>query len=309
MLESSFLPVDDPLGEHQIFWATIFMVLISSEEARNRMRLKNISQRLDGDLGWYLWLQGQPGAYSLEVGEAISGAAPGENSSRCWIKYYPALTDDPAFQGLSSCEKTMRASRLFDETGTPAFEAAASILREAFVVGYLDLRLTKTHATLCLLAQDLWQVVEKKAADSAKAQASKPSADRCLPGWELAWPVGNALIMAWCMFFVCRPLAAALTQGPGEFWEHSGGENRAVCSSERLRRELFCLLPRPEGQGGLDAFGGVEEWLAEQSVGQELVWMLLQPPDEDLPWANADWWQVSQALGDVGLCCLADNAV
>lgn len=309
MFESSFLSADDPLGEHQIFWATIFMVLISSEEARDKMRLKNISQRLDGELGWYLWLKDQPGAYSLEVGEASSGAVPGESSSRCWIKYYPALTGDPAFQGLSSCEKAMRAGPLFDKTGTPSFEAAASILREAFIVGYLDLRLTETYATLCLLAQDLWLVMEKKAVDDAEPQASRPSTARCLPGWELAWPVANALIMAWCMFFVCRPLAAALTQGPGEFWEYSDGEMRKIFSNERLRRELFCFLPRPEGMGGLDAFGGVEEWLMERNVSQDLVWMLVQPPDEDLPWANSDWWRVSQALGDVGLCCLADNAV
>ena len=307
MHEASFLTADDPLGEHQIFWSTIFMVLISSDEARSRMHLKNISQRPDGELGWYFWLQDEPGAYSLEVGEAYSGTTSGESSSRCWIKYYPAATADPAWQGLSSYEKSVRSSQLFDETGTPAFDAAASILQEAFVVGYLDLRLTATHATLCLFAQDLWQVIEKNATNVAQEKPDKFSEGRCLPGWELAWPVANALIMAWCMFFVCRPSAAALTQGPGEFWECSGGEYRAVFSSERLRRELFCLLPRPEGQGSLDAFGGVEEWLSEQSTSQELVWVLLQPPDEDMPWANADWWQVSQALGDVGLCCLVDN--
>lgn len=308
MLESSFLSAADPLGDHQNFLAVIFMALVSSEEARNRMRLKSISQRLDGELGWYLWLEDQPGAYSLEVGEAVSGPAPGESSSRCWIKYYPALANDPAFRGLSSSEKTMRASPMFDATGTPSFETAASIFREAFFVGYLDLHLTKTSASLCLLAQDLWQVVEKKAADGSKPQAGEYLAVRSLPGWKLAWPVANVLILAWCMFFACRPLAAALTQGPGEFWEHSGGESRAVFSSERLRREMFCFLPRPEGQGGLDAFGGVEEWLETQSADQDLVWVLLQPPDESQPWANPDWWRVSQALGDVGLCCLADNA-
>jgi hypothetical protein len=302
----NFSASGDPLGDHQIFWSTIFMVLVSSAEARARMRLTGISQRLDGEAGWYLWRADQPGAYSLEIGEARAVPGGRETHSRCWIKYYPALTDDQAFAGLSSYERELRAGALFDETGTPILAAAASIPQEAFLVGYLDLRLTGAYATLCLLGQDFWRVL----AGPSPGTAPHPGADapvRDLPGWELAWPIADVLIMAWCMFFARQPLAAVLTERPGEAWEYVDGAIRAVPAADIPCRELFCLLSRPEGQGKLDPFGVAEEWLAEPDSARDLVWMLIQPPDEALPWLNPDWWKVSQALGDVGLCCLADN--
>ncbi len=63
-LSSSYLSVSDPLGELQIFWANLFMTVIPSADTRQKMQLKGISQRLEGDLGWYLWREDQPGAVS-----------------------------------------------------------------------------------------------------------------------------------------------------------------------------------------------------------------------------------------------------
>jgi hypothetical protein len=107
------------------------------------------------------------------------------------------------------------------------------------------------------------------------------------------------------MYFVCRPLAVAVVEEPGKIWERADAEIRALPSDDVRCRKLFCLLPRAEGQRRLDPLGCLEEWLASQN--RNVVWMLVQPPDEELPWVNPDWWKVSQALGDAGLCCLADN--
>lgn len=308
---SSYLPVSDPLGELQIFWANLLMTVVPSADIRQKMRLKGISQRLEGELGWYLWREDRPGAYSLEITEAWDELSEnGGISGRCRIKYYPAPEGDNAFDGLSSYEKDVRLGSCFDDTGTPVFDSIGHILPEAFLAGYLGIRLTSAFVNLSLCAQDRWQVSWNADGESGNGNRF----ERNFPGWEQVWPVLDVLVIAWNAFFTCRPLASALYEEEGKIWKWAGHELVPSPSPDRVNRKLLLSLPRSGAQNApdpyaRDPFSHIQNWMEEEKIPDSLSSMCIQPPTEPSAWINPLWWLVDRTPGDVGLCCLNDSHI
>jgi hypothetical protein len=111
----------------------------AAPEIRHDLGVKHLSQVWTKLSSWYIWLDGSPGAFMLEL---RGGAQFSMNGSDCQgaagvIRYFP-----PADQGaaLGIEEAALLQSDAFDETGTPYWEKLVEIGgSELFVVGTFEL--------------------------------------------------------------------------------------------------------------------------------------------------------------------------
>lgn len=325
------LPVcRDAVAELQGFLSNILMTLMPSSAARKKMRLTGISQPLLHDASvWYLWRDDFSGIFQLELGEAdFSQSAPDTRPSargRFWVKYFPALVDDPAFDALSVFEQGLRLSPLFDASGTPELDTWEHLPEAAFHVGYLELELQEDAHLLRLelSSQDFWRTHCTEAVDLETEKGTMRlleagEVDRNIPGWPLAWPVLDTLVTAVGLFYAAVPVGCAV-------WSYRENSTDAAlpkpCTeAEPVHQRLLLYLPclqrtTEERQPALwDVFDLLQPALDEcETVGGTVDRLLIQPPDELWPSINPLWWlnSTDQDLSDAGLCCLIghDTAV
>ncbi len=305
----------DPLAELQGVIANLFMILMPSSPARKKMRLAGISQPiLPQATVWYLWRDDFPGVFALELGEAdlhqaCENSRPGPRG-RFWVKYYPAMEQDPLFDGLSLQEQALRISPLFDETGTPNLDSWEDIPEAAFVVGYIEVEFQEDLGWVRVegTARDFWKVrspapVDVRSADKTVRLLEAGELDRDMPGWPVLWAMLDSLVTALGLFYATPPTGCLLWHAD------TGGESAKDITSERhLVLHLPCPLPRKERASvPEDIFALLEPDLDECArQGGHEDWLLVQPPSERLPWINLLWWQTAtdQDLNEAGLCCL-----
>jgi hypothetical protein len=90
----------------------LWLAILGDEHHRAFVGVRYIGHGWDDDPYWLLWFQERPGVYRLELKEAVS---EGEYDwlADFLVKYFPAKTES-AFHGLSSLEKLLRDSDVFD---------------------------------------------------------------------------------------------------------------------------------------------------------------------------------------------------
>jgi hypothetical protein len=141
--------------------------------------------------GWYVWLTSSPGAYALGVTEAERVTVGDSQLTRglLTLRYFPAVTE-PVFASLTSAERDLCRSSVFDETRTPRFGMAECIPAGWFKVGTLEVFLSGDGGLI------LWMLAapDPFAAATTLARPSSPAAPRCWPAWHLAYPVFDALV-------------------------------------------------------------------------------------------------------------------
>lgn len=298
----------------------VFTALVTSANARKKMRLYGISQRLQGEApGWYLWRDDEPGAFLLELAaeEYRAGRPHGVFS----LKYYPALENDPTFDSLSVYEQSMRLGDFFDDSGAPFFDKELLIPAEFFVVAAMKLEFDKRTGLLSLecSAQDFWPVrllsdLSATGPDGETVTLVKAGGlGRNFPGWEKAWKIYDTLITAIGLYFKKAPLSVALTGRPGALYEQDGEELRAVNDADNTLHTSVCFFVPAEiaekmlAPSDYDPYSLLDDWLAARGMGDgELAWLLVQPPTELFPYVNPEWWVATAEgdLSDIGLCCL-----
>lgn len=306
----------DPVADLQGIIANLFMILMPSTAARRKMCLTGISQPILADASvWYLWREDFPGVFQLELGEADlhcvrPGTRPGPRG-RFWVKYFPALENDPCFDNLSVQEQILRLGPLFDATGTPVLETWSQLPEAAFVVGYLDLDIQEECGLIRMecSARDVWRSFAQAPVDMDNGQETvrvldAGDMDRNMPGWALTWPIFDTLVTTLGLFYASAPTGCILWHADDQMPE----EEESV-----FFRHLVVHLPCARQKNSAhalvpdDVFGLLQPCFDEcDEAWGEVDWILVQPPSERLPWLNALWWQTStdQELGDAGLCCL-----
>lgn len=298
----------------------MFTTLMPSASARGKMCLSGISQRLQsGSPGWFLWRDDEPGAFLLE----LMGAEYREDRPHGFfaLKYYPALENDPSFDGLSVYEQNLRLGDFFDAVGVPAFDKEPLIPAEAFVVGTIELEFNKRTGLFIMecSAQDFWRLrllgpltVEGQGGKTVTL-VEAGGLDRNLPGWEKAWKIYDTLITATGLYFGNAPLGVTLAGQPGLLYEQDGESLLSTRDPGNILHSSACFFVPEEvtemmlQTSDYDPYSLLDDWLTVRGLDDgDLTWLLVQPPTELFPHVNPEWWvpRAGGDLSDIGLCCL-----
>jgi hypothetical protein len=208
----------------------VWLTVLSDDNLKGKTGLKYISHMWDHQPYWYLWLEGLPGVFRLE----LHGAEPVEHYD--WlaefvIKYYPT-EEEECFQGLSFMEKLCRRSEAFQNapspggggcachghldgaeirfsdlengTGAPGIEHVGLIPPDFFYAGNLLLAFRENAgSSLTLKSQSLWQVTLVKdyplrdPEGNAIAVLRQGEVDRSFPGYAISERLYRHLLRAW----------------------------------------------------------------------------------------------------------------
>jgi hypothetical protein len=203
----------DPISNLQHLIDKIFRTIFPNEEARRFFHFAGLSEKISSEPGWYLWFSDIPGVYLLDLKDAqvLQEDGPGTAFpekegyalSGCFvIKYFPNLNDDKYFMSFSEEERKIRASLLFDHTGTPTWEGNGEIPPSFFQVGLLNILFDRksNRLELSLLAPDRRMAMQNQGLEIHSDQIDcreMPIAgvgDRDVPAWELSFFLVDRLI-------------------------------------------------------------------------------------------------------------------
>jgi len=302
----------DPITDIYAVFDAVFRVVIPSESARKLFAIKGISEKISGNLGWYLWFEDKPGAYLLELVEAE--AQKSENgcsacnllSGRFQIKYYPD-TSGELLETFSFSEQVARTSRLFDATGTPIFDADSEMNGSLFGVGRLDVlrSLNGEFVEFMLSAPERWTTYHLKGLKMKDQKGRKTEVlgpgerDRDVPAWELSWWLLDRLISAFSYAKRTGPMAVALFEKAGNVFEIEG-TNVVAKESKGTIRELrlaaaFTVREQAEEKEPFDLDGYIASLGARESLkGAGLMDVQAGPVAQDRQWINSRWWHLGQ---------------
>lgn len=249
----------DPIENIFTIFDGIFRTVVPNQSARHYFGLKAISWKLAGYPGWYLWFEGKPGAYLVEViggsfdtepgwKSALSLCGPSEDRSpqvdaqasmptgdyspvsraMLRIKYFPDPADPTdCFDDFSVHEQVARLSGAFDNSGAPSFEGIESLDEGFFWVGSIACAVTagRDYLEAVLTAPDRWITRHSKGLfatgkNGESIQVVAPGLpDRNVPAWELAWFAFEKFISCLCYAREISPRSVALYRTAGKFYE------------------------------------------------------------------------------------------
>jgi hypothetical protein len=302
----------DPISNLQHLIDKIFRTIFPNEEARRFFHFAGVSEKISSELGWYLWFSDIPGVYLLDLKDAqvLQEDALGTDSldeekytlsGYFSIKYFPDLRDDKYFASFSEEERKIRASRLFDHTGTPTLEGDDQIPSPFFQVGILNILFDRKwkRLELCLLSPDPWMTVQ----DHQVGWGEIPTAeigDRDVPAWELSFFLVDRLINSLGYAYNTKPQCIHVFQreSPSSSIQ---GEDKVCQESISPSKEftLFAsfpilddLLDTNREEFDIDQYNtNLEEW------GNLNGWKLLEcqstPLDNPHLWINPAWWEAA----------------
>jgi hypothetical protein len=302
----------DPISNLQHLIDKIFRTIFPNEEARRFFHFSGLSEKISSEPGWYLWFSNVPGVYLLDLKDAqvLQEDGPGTAFpekegyalSGCFvIKYFPNLNDDKYFMSFSEEERKIRASLLFDHTGTPTLEGNDEIPSPFFQVGLLNILFDRERKRLdlSLLAQDRSMAVQNHQVD-CREMPTVEMGDREVPAWGLSFFLVDRLINGLgytyktkpqCVHVFQRERPASGIQEEDEVYQESISPSKEFI--------LFGSFPIPDdllGTGkedfNIDQYNAnLEEW------GNLNGWKLLEcqrtPSKDPQLWINPGWWEAA----------------
>lgn len=302
----------DPVTEIHAIFDSIFRIIIPSDSARSFFKIKGISEKLAGDPGWYLWFEDRQGAYLLELVEAgspqrFTAEENGYTLKNCFsghfqIKYFPDVCDTGLLEKFSFSEQIVRNSDLFNDTGTPTFEASLTINNTLFLVGNLDVLQSpdKEFTEFFLSAPDHWVTRHLKGFEMIDKSGSNVvimapgEIDRDTPAWELSWYLLDKLITIFCNVNKTVPVCAAILEKEGKSFEI----DRDKIASEKPEPTIkeFGLIAAFTAAGkaceAVFDIDGCAAQLKDHDFPTEALLTGMQKgmPTTDRDWINSHWW-------------------
>jgi hypothetical protein len=309
----------DPISNLQHLIDKIFRTIFPSEEARRFFHFTGLSEKISSEPGWYLWFSDVPGVYLLDLKDAqvLQEDALGTDSPEkegytllgyFIIKYFPSLKDDKYFMSFSEEEKKIRASRLFDHTGTPTLEGNDKIPPPFFQVGHVNILFDgkRKRLEVSLLAPDRWMTMQNRGLEKHLDQVDCREMpiveirDRDVPAWELSFFLVDRLINGLGYVYKTKPQCVHVFQRESPPCDIQG-EDEVCRESISALKELILfgsfiipddLLGMEKEEFDIDQYNAkLEEW------GKLNGWKLLEwqrtPPKDSQPWINPSWWEAA----------------
>jgi len=267
----------DPWLNIQGLFDASFRTLFPQAGLCRQVGFTGISERLSDPPGWFLWLSGAAGAYSLELAAARVLRSNGFRSCvGTWaIRYFPDV-DDRSMIWLSAEERALRMTPSFDATGTPAFPDMQRVCGGLFLSGFLDVA---------------WHGGDDSCEFRLRAATGlPPRPDMGSPppvwnrdgrreqDWLASWTLADKLLLAFGLHQRAAPLRAAVQDAPG--------------SPHGRDKELVVHYRGPCGGAGCVFSLGVCAHVAgDPHAG-------FHPPTER--WINRAWWHAPHMKPDAG---------
>jgi hypothetical protein len=295
-----------------------FILLFFEAQAHHRIGFTKISRLISQEPGWYLWTKQRKGAYLLELIDiedfhkeprladmpnlTIHPAVRAE----FMVRYYPS-PEEPSFNDFAFIERETRLGPSFDHTGTPFFEKQNEIHESLFTVGKFHLSFDNglDFASLNISSQDRWIETVKNGplAKTDDRQGSEVVSGevkaRNVPGWELSWYLFDKLLLSFCYVHKAIPFGLGLTEHPGTIY-HRDEFNQVVGVHEpdvRGRTIEAGVLLQSAKRLPIDPGALKETFLQSIRLSlkkdEVLVGYFENPPEEERPWINPDWWRAS----------------
>ncbi len=269
------------------------------ERVRTELGLVGVSQVWTEGPAWYLWLEGSPGAYGLELVDAssVDQSGPEVVQGLFTVRYYPS-PDEPVFSGFSAQEQALVQGAGFDQSGTPRFEALSGIPPQCFVVGTLQLALQPDAE---------WALFELSALETCRYVITpgpgQPSElARQVPGRSLCYRLFRPLLGLYAFTSRHTPIRARLCQFLGMEQVEADGEiswRNADGVSLQSLEVLFGSMPGEQPRAARD--------LLDQSKPSDPARVLLDEvfdcahyhgPEESFisePILSPSWWRLAAA--------------
>jgi len=302
----------DPISNLQHLIDKIFRTIFPNEEARRFFHFAGLSEKISSEPGWYLWFSDVPGVYLLDLKDAqvLEEDAPETDSpekggyalSGCFIiKYFPNLNDDKYFMSFSEEERKIRASLLFDHTGTPTLEGNDEIPSPFFQVGLLNILFDRKRKRLdlSLLAPDHSMAVQYHQVD-CREMPTVEMGDRDVPAWELSFFLVDRLINGLGYAYKTKPQCVHVFQRESPPCNIEREDEICQESVSPLKELILFgsfLIPDDLLGVGEEEFdidqcsANLQEW------GNLNGWKLMEwqktPPKDPQLWINPRWWEAA----------------
>jgi hypothetical protein len=301
----------DPISNLQHLIDKIFRTIFPNEEARRFFHFAGLSEKISSEPGWYLWFSDVLGVYLLDLKDAqvlqedVQRTAFPEKEgyvlSGCFIiKYFPNLNGDKYFMSFSEEERKIRASLLFDHTGTPTWEGNGDIPPSFFQVGLLNILFDKDRKRLdlSLLATDRSAAAQNHQADSRKMPTVEMER-REVPAWELSFFLVDRLINGLGYTYKTKPQCVHVFQRErptSGIQEEDGVYQEPISPSKELI--LFGSFPIPDDLLGTEEEFNIDQYNANlEEWGNLNGWKLLEckrtPSKDPQVWINPGWWEAA----------------
>lgn len=254
----------------------VWLSILGRDDFREAVGLRYVSHMWDDDPYWLLWFQERPGVYRLE----LKGAAPLDSydwGSVFVIKYYPAKTEQ-AFQGLSTVERLLRESEIFDTVppdgaagcpchghsrddtgerfkdlldgcGVPQMQSREEIPEDCFFAGHLSLVHQEDAGTVITAkSQTCWRVrmVEDYSVpgcgDFSDILLKKGSVDRDYPGQDITEFLFRRFTKVWKQFYDAPVARESRWVGDGVVFSSDGRNLTGKVSPDVRRIVLQTIL-------------------------------------------------------------------
>jgi hypothetical protein len=186
------------------------------EDLRRELGVTGVSPLWDGGTGYYFWIDGAQGPFQLQLRDSSTQEdGLGERTSGVFsIKCYPR-PDSAIFGGFSAEERDLVHDSMFDDTGTPRFEAAPRIGPDLFVVGVLEVIFGPEEHAASFILESADRMIVRRAASATGSGEPASLWDRNVPGWEIGYVLFHRLVAMWAAFCRSGPSVARLSEDEG----------------------------------------------------------------------------------------------
>lgn len=250
----------------------VWVAILDRDDLRESVGIRYASQMWDVMPYWLFWFNDAPGVYRIELQDA-SALEHYDWGAVFIVKYYPDVTET-AFQGLSTLERLLRESDVFDTQpadsaggcpchghsgelhegrfsdmvngcGVPHIQYRESIPPDFFFAGHLFIAHSgNAGAVITAKSQTSWRVkmIEDYVCSGDNGSSAfilkKGTVDRNYPGQQITEFVFRRLTVGWKRFFDAPIETESRWEGDG-FIFSSDGRTLTAESSSTIRRIIL----------------------------------------------------------------------
>lgn len=195
-----------------------------SDDLREAIGLRGVSQIWSGKPAWYFWLAGPPCAYELQLESCWDDAAGavGELGGLFLVKCFPK-PDAPFFQDFSQEEQALVLSDCFDATGTPCFEFLDRLSPSLFNTATIEYACAPDEQWTLFTLEGLKIMRTRYEADATVSNElidhtvtwRAGEVARKIPSWELGYGLFDRLISLYAYHHKRSPVRVIHAASPG----------------------------------------------------------------------------------------------